>query len=263
MFRHHCCARPVDHRSSIAIALARFRTSANTRMSKSKVSATLQVWEEVRRKHRLPDAHVQMARELGMNPKKLGSLANHGQEAWKQPLPEFIETVYERRFGKRRPERVVSLEERAKKLATKKALRREHRAAKRASQGRRATRIVSGDTRPVQAAIPRWVKLLPRKSTSAKKQPRSWLLRRRISRVSSQSGRFCSSRPRQAMHGSSIQLTAWHGAWPGQARRCRRASLRPRQVLASTGTPPTRSGASGAHPTDQRAGSDRARAREL
>jgi hypothetical protein len=31
-----------------------------------------------------------MARELGMNPKKLGKLDNHDQEPWKLPLPEFI-----------------------------------------------------------------------------------------------------------------------------------------------------------------------------
>ncbi len=43
-----------------------------------------------------------MARELGMNPKKLSGLANHRQEPWKRPLSEFIEALYERRFGKRR-----------------------------------------------------------------------------------------------------------------------------------------------------------------
>ena len=31
-----------------------------------------------------------MARELGLNPKKFGGLANHRQEPWKLPLPEFI-----------------------------------------------------------------------------------------------------------------------------------------------------------------------------
>jgi len=30
-----------------------------------------------------------MARELGMNPKKFGGLANHDQESWKSPLPQF------------------------------------------------------------------------------------------------------------------------------------------------------------------------------
>jgi hypothetical protein len=39
-----------------------------------------------------------------MNPKKLGGLANHRQEPWKAPLPEFIESLYRERFGRERPE---------------------------------------------------------------------------------------------------------------------------------------------------------------
>jgi hypothetical protein len=66
-----------------------------------------------------------MARELGMNPKKLGTLDNHGQEFWKLPLPEFIEHLYFKRFGKRRPNVVVSIEERARMEEDKKALKRE------------------------------------------------------------------------------------------------------------------------------------------
>jgi len=45
-----------------------------------------------------------MARELGMNPKKFGSLANHKLEKWKAPLPEFIEELYIKRFRKERPD---------------------------------------------------------------------------------------------------------------------------------------------------------------
>jgi hypothetical protein len=50
-----------------------------------------------------------MARELGMNPRKFGSLANHKQEQWKAPLPEFIESLYYKRFGKEQPEVVTRL----------------------------------------------------------------------------------------------------------------------------------------------------------
>jgi alpha-ketoglutarate-dependent 2,4-dichlorophenoxyacetate dioxygenase len=50
----------------------------------------LQPWIEARRRFHLSHAHVQMARELGMNPKKLGKLNNHDQEPWKLPLREFI-----------------------------------------------------------------------------------------------------------------------------------------------------------------------------
>lgn len=70
----------------------------------------LQPWAEARRRHRLSDAHVQMARELGLNPKKLGSIDNHDQEPWKLALPQFIEQLYLKRFGRARPEIVVSIE---------------------------------------------------------------------------------------------------------------------------------------------------------
>ena len=50
---------------------------------------------------RLSEAHVRMARALEMNPRKLGKLDNHEQERWKSPLPEFIEELHEKRFGKR------------------------------------------------------------------------------------------------------------------------------------------------------------------
>ena len=49
-----------------------------------------------------------MARELGMNPKKLGKLDNHDQEPWKLALPEFIGKLYSKRFGKERPDAVRS-----------------------------------------------------------------------------------------------------------------------------------------------------------
>ena len=74
-----------------------------------------------------------MARELGMNPKKLGSLANHDQEPWKMPLPEYIEHLYEKRFGRTRPESVMSIEERARLQERKKAARREAKRRRRLS----------------------------------------------------------------------------------------------------------------------------------
>jgi hypothetical protein len=68
-----------------------------------------------------------MARELGINPRKLGSLAHHGQEPWKAPLPVFIESLYQKRFGKAKPDRVLSIEERIQEIAEKKAERRERK----------------------------------------------------------------------------------------------------------------------------------------
>ena len=56
-------------------------------------------WAEAKKRHRLSIEHVRMARALGMNPRKLGGLDNHKQEPWKTPLREFIEELYDKRFG--------------------------------------------------------------------------------------------------------------------------------------------------------------------
>jgi hypothetical protein len=63
-----------------------------------------------------------------MNPCKLGGLANYRQEPWKAPLPIFIERIHQKRFGKARPDRMLSIEERVREIAAKKAKRRERRA---------------------------------------------------------------------------------------------------------------------------------------
>jgi len=55
-----------------------------------------------------------MARELGLNPKKLGKLDNHKQEPWKASLPIFTERLYLKRFGKEKPENVRSIEQMVK-----------------------------------------------------------------------------------------------------------------------------------------------------
>lgn len=72
-----------------------------------------------------------MARELGMNPKKMGGKANHKQEPWKQPLPQFIEHLYEKRFGRKSPDDVRSIEvkvrEKRARADAKKALRQEEK----------------------------------------------------------------------------------------------------------------------------------------
>jgi hypothetical protein len=84
-----------------------------------------QAWIDARKRHRLSHAHVQMARELGMNPKKLGKMDNHDQEPWKMPLRQFIEHLYFERFGKERPEVVLSIEDKIRKDEEKRRLRRE------------------------------------------------------------------------------------------------------------------------------------------
>jgi len=98
----------------------------------------LQVWVDVRKRYRLSPVHVQMARELGLNPRKFGKIANHRQEPWKAPLPQFIEHIYAKRFGRPRPEVVVSIEERARQAAAKKAVRKAARTARGGAPGGRA-----------------------------------------------------------------------------------------------------------------------------
>jgi hypothetical protein len=65
-----------------------------------------------------------------MNPRKLGKLDNHKQEPWKAPLPQYIEDLYLKRFGKALPDEVISIEERAQRIAKKKAKRRAERTAR-------------------------------------------------------------------------------------------------------------------------------------
>ncbi len=55
-------------------------------------------WAFARKKYRLSAAHIQMIKQLGINPKKLGKIANYQQEPWKAPLSYFIEQLYEKRF---------------------------------------------------------------------------------------------------------------------------------------------------------------------
>ncbi len=68
--------------------------------------AILGKWMAAQKRHRLSDRHVQMARELGLNPDKLGKIDNHRQEPWKAPLPQFIENIYFKRFKRDQPETV-------------------------------------------------------------------------------------------------------------------------------------------------------------
>ena len=77
----------------------------------NKILLKLQPWIDARRRFKLSHAHIQMARELGMNPRKMGSLANQQQEPWKAPLQEFIVDCYFKRFNRTEPTEVRSLEQ--------------------------------------------------------------------------------------------------------------------------------------------------------
>ncbi len=96
-------------------------------MAKRRLSQKLEDWIETRRRYHLSHAHLQMARELGINPKKLGKLDNRNQEPWKVPLAQFIEHLYFKRFGKPRPEVVMSVEEQVRAKKAKRAARKHAR----------------------------------------------------------------------------------------------------------------------------------------
>lgn len=81
---------------------------------KIKTNQQTREWIDARRRRHLSHSQVQMARELGLNPAKLGKIDNHKQEPWKLPLPQFIEQLYFERFGKTTPDNVVSIEERCR-----------------------------------------------------------------------------------------------------------------------------------------------------
>ncbi len=91
------------------------------------LSTKYQPWVDARKRYHLSHAHIQMARELGLNPKTLGSLADCDQEPWKAPLPDFIARIYQKRFGKERPDDVRPLEEILADRKQRKAERKEQK----------------------------------------------------------------------------------------------------------------------------------------
>ncbi len=104
-----------------------------------KPNQKMRAWIDARKRHHLSHAHVQMARELGMNPKKMGQIDNHRQEPWKMPLTQFIEHLYLKRFGKVRPDNAMSIEDRIRREEERTALKRKakqrHRKAEAEQEG--------------------------------------------------------------------------------------------------------------------------------
>ena len=99
-------------------------------MARKKPNQMLQAWLDARKRHRLSHSQVQMARELGMNPRKLGKLDNRDQEPWKMALGAYIESLYLQRFGKERPDLVLSIEEKMKRDEAKRVRRKARREAR-------------------------------------------------------------------------------------------------------------------------------------
>jgi len=93
----------------------------------------IEKWVAAQKKHKLLDKHVQMARELGLNPDKLGKIDNHKQETWKAPLPQFIEEIYFKRFKREEPLAVRSLKDIMADDKARKEKKKKEKAKKRAT----------------------------------------------------------------------------------------------------------------------------------
>lgn len=113
---------------------------------KKNLNPKMQVWIDARKRHHLSHAQVQMARELGLNPKKIGKRDNHDQEPWKVPLRQYIEHLYFKRFRKERPDVVLPIEE--KVLCEKERNARKREAKLRHRQNETADQENSGASHP-------------------------------------------------------------------------------------------------------------------
>jgi hypothetical protein len=98
-------------------------------MKSKKIPEKFRVWIDAGKRFKLSHAQIQMARELGMNPKKFGKLANHGQEPWKAPLGEYIQRLYQKHFQKAEPDVVRSIEEMVQAERMKQELRKARKRA--------------------------------------------------------------------------------------------------------------------------------------
>ena len=104
-------------------------------MDMKEITDQLQLWVKVKRQYALTDAQVQMARELGVNPKRLSESESAVQGATQAPLGRHIEDLYLKRFKKHLPDAVMPLRQllhdtRARERAEARERRRRKRQAK-------------------------------------------------------------------------------------------------------------------------------------
>ncbi len=72
-------------------------------MTKGNKEKSKDSWILAMTRYRLNSRQIAMAKELGMNPKKFGGLVPSKSEPWKEPLGQFIEECYYKRFKRREP----------------------------------------------------------------------------------------------------------------------------------------------------------------
>ena len=95
--------------------------------NKNRIPHKFLPWIAARKKYKLSHAQIQMARELGMNPKGLGGFVPNEKQPGKMPLPQYIEMLYAKQFRRPEPKVVKTMEELAaehlQRRAEKKALK--------------------------------------------------------------------------------------------------------------------------------------------
>ena len=95
----------------------------------NKTLLKLQPWLKARRRFRRDSARVQMARELRMDAKKLGTVANENQQTWKVPRQEFVVQCHFKRFSRSQPTQVRSLEQLIESEEMRRKLKQERKLA--------------------------------------------------------------------------------------------------------------------------------------
>ncbi len=65
------------------------------------------MWAEAKKKCRLNTTTVEMAREMGLNPKSLIKNIPNSKQQWKAPVHVWIQEMYEERFGEEKIKELI------------------------------------------------------------------------------------------------------------------------------------------------------------
>lgn len=61
------------------------------------------LWKEAKKKCRLNENDIKMAKELGLNPKSLMKNIPNKNQQWKAPVKDWIRELHEERFSRKTP----------------------------------------------------------------------------------------------------------------------------------------------------------------
>lgn len=121
-------------------------------MADRPIPPDLKKWVDAKKKCRLSQKHICMAMELGINPHKLGSMGANPHEKWKSPLPDYLEEIYEKRFGRTEPKSVRSFVQMVEDREREKARKKQANQAKKVEKAAAADAESTGDENPATEA---------------------------------------------------------------------------------------------------------------